>query len=368
MSNFRNGFKLFFSIILIIFFAAVITSISFYIFSAPKVVRITPNKGDIIICGELPITIEFDRPVERQQIEHSIFPEAYGEWKFEDPMIGDHFFRTITFIPAVNLKPDSNYQIKLTNIKSFLWFGQTGSFSYSFKTMPDTQNEIISFYNSIKNYKFTKEYKHVLTKDVVEKKPYIPSQVTLINIPFHWQNSPLSCEAASLKMALSAKGVNVSEKDIMNKIGYDSTVHNGNVWGNPYNAFVGDINGSMCSTGYGVYWTAVAKAANSWRPAEYFSNWTLKKLISEIKSGNPVIFWGVVPTGKLINCSWYTTDGQYIKAYKETHVRVIVGFVGDSNNPSKIIIKDPLCGDLYWNTSSFLTNWKIYDNSGVLIE
>jgi uncharacterized protein YvpB len=169
-------------------------------------------------------------------------------------------------------------------------------------------------------------------------------------------------------MALSAKGVNVSEDEIMQKIGYDATRHVGNIWGNPYSAFVGSISGSMCTTGYGVYWEPVAKAASNWRQAEYFSGWNIKDLTDAITLGNPVIFWGSIPTDKLTDCSWYTPKGEYIKAFKQDHVRVIVGFIGNSDNPTKIVIKDPLNGDLYWKTDYFLTNWNIYGNSGVVIK
>ena len=87
----------------------------------------------------------------------------------------------------------------------------------------------------------------------------------------------------------------------------------------------------------------------------------------EIESGNPVVVWGTMPVNNLSDCSWFTTEGKYIKAFRETHVRLAVGFVGDSENPSKIILNDPLSGRLYWDTSYFLTNWSAFDYSGVVV-
>ncbi len=107
-----------------------------------------------------------------------------------------------------------------------------------------------------------------------------------------WQDHPLSCEAASLKMALSGKGVFVSENEIMEKIGYDLTPCKDNIWTDPYQIYVGDINGKVCRTGYGVYWGPIAKAAQNFRLAEDFSNWKIEDLTREIKLGNPVIVWG----------------------------------------------------------------------------
>ncbi len=328
-----------------LFFIGLVTiaiAVVYFLAMPPRVVSVFPQDESSSLDISSPLIIKFNKPVERQKIIHSIAPEVYGEWKFEDPLIKNHLFRTMVFTPAVALKPNTIYKVMLGNITSSLSFGYVDSFSFSFTTAADG---ILNVANS-QNKK---------------------NQITLIKIPFDWQDSPLSCEAASLKMGLASRGVNISEKDIMEKIGYDKTIHRDNIWGNPNEAFVGDINGRMCTTGYGVYGKAVAKAANHWRPAEYFSNWTLNQLISEIKLGNPVIFWGVLPVGHLTDCSWYTPQGEYIKAFKETHVRLVVGFIGDPENPSTIIIKDPLQGDLYWPTAQFLTNWKVYDYNGVAI-
>lgn len=59
-------------------------------------------------------------------------------------------------------------------------------------------------------------------------------------------------------MALNFKGVNVSEDDLIPKVGFDKTPHNGNIWGNPYTAFVGNISGRQMVDGYGVYWGRAA--------------------------------------------------------------------------------------------------------------
>ena len=321
-------------------------------FSPPKVVSVSPLNDSVIISSDFSLEIEFDRPVARRELKHLISPQVYGEWKFKNPLFGNHFFTKLVFVPAVILQPASEYKVQLKNIKGLI-SPASNNFSFTFKTSPEY------------NKPFTIKDEH---KDINSVYTNSSNNVTMIKTSFHWQDYPLSCEAASLKMALSAKGVNVSEGDILEEIGCDKTPRKNDIWGNPYQKFVGNLNGEMCTTGYGVYWLAVAKAASNWRPSRYFSNWTVKDLVNEIKSGNPVIFWGVMPTGKLTNCSWHTVKGEYVKAYKETHVRLIVGFIGQADNPSKIIIEDPLAGELYWNTDKFLTNWKVYDNSGVVID
>ena len=335
----------------------------------PRVIAVYPEGSDNVPLDSK-LAIKFNKPIKRQEIKYLISPEAYGEWKFEDPLLEKHLFRTLVFIPAMDFDSDTSYEVKLEDIKGFGISGQN-DFSFSFKTKVAD----ISLSPEVKAEEEESPPMPEITQPALpEKKVEIKktevkpkTEMTLLKIAVDWQDDPLSCEAASLKMALAYKGVSVSEKAIMDKIGYDPTPHRGNIWGDPYESYVGDIRGQMCSTGYGVYWEPVAKAAKNWRTSESFSGWKIEDLIREIKAGNPIVFWGVLPTGTLTNCSWSTSEGKYVMAYKEDHVRLVVGFIGSSTNPTKIIINDPLSGRLYWSTDYFLQNWKAFNYSGVVI-
>ena len=193
----------------------------------------------------------------------------------------------------------------------------------------------------------------------------VQSQV-LLNIATDHQDKALSCEIASLKMALAGKGVSVSEDEITNIIGFDPTIRSGNVWGDPYTAFVGDINGHQNTTGYGVYWDPIAKAANHWRSATAFSGWTPAQLASEIQKGNPVVIWGTYGKGAYRD-DWVTPSGKQIVAWKGEHARTVVGFKGKADNPSAFIINDPIAGRLTWTTASLKSNWSAFGNSGVVV-
>ena len=168
-------------------------------------------------------------------------------------------------------------------------------------------------------------------------------------------------------MALSSKKVFVSEDQIMEKIGCDLTTRKDNIWGDPYKIYVGDISGKICSTGFGVFWEPIAQAANYWRPSQAFTGWNIEELISELNQGNPAVVWGTLPVSSLTDCSWHTSEGKYIKAYKQTHVRLAVGFIGPSENPLKIILNDPLSGRLYWSTDYFVSNWESFNSSAVVV-
>ena len=90
-------------------------------------------------------------------------------------------------------------------------------------------------------------------------------------------------------------------------------------------------------------------------------------LDKEIKNGNTVIVWGVIGNNAYQD-SWYTKDGKYIYAWKGEHARVAIGFIGDPNSPSKIILNDPWAGQIYLSTSAFLSNWNTFGRSGVVIK
>lgn len=336
--------------IIFIFLFALGSGIIYFFILPPRIIITNPPDQAQSIVLDSPLIIKFDKPVRRQKLEHFISPEAYGEWKFEDPLLKNHLYRTLVFEPAIDFKPNTQYQVELKNIINPLGIGLVNNFSFNFKTILSKES-----------------LKEKIIQSSSQPKSLAEPKLTLIDISVDWQDHPLSCEAASLKMALAQKGIYVSEDEIMKKIGYDLTPRQDNIWGDPYKTYVGNIDGKICLTGYGVYWEPVAKAANNWRQAEAFSNWDLKSLIKEIKLGNPVIVWGTLPVKTLHDCSWSTSEGKYIKAFQETHVRLAVGFVGEAENPSKIILNDPLAGRLYWSTPYFLTNWETFDYSGVVI-
>jgi len=314
------------------------------IIASPKVINVYPTSGQQNVELNSTLIINFDKPVNRKEILPSISPTAFGQWKFENPLLKEHLYKVLVFEPAIDFLPDTTYMIKIEGIKGFI-NTSNNSFSFTFKTIANSE-QILAVRNEATSTQ---------------------SEITLIKTTFNWQKYRLSCEAASLKMALSAKGINVSEDEIMAKVGFDPTPHENGIWGDPNLAFVGDINGKICSTGYGVHWGPVAKAANNWTEAEAFSGWNLEKLINEIKLGNPIITWGTLPVTTPHEYSWHTPQGKEIKTYRETHVRLAVGFVGDPENPAQIIMDDPLSGQIYWDTDYFLKNWQAFDFSGVVV-
>ena len=107
-------------------------------------------------------------------------------------------------------------------------------------------------------------------------RPFQPAGAIIDNVPFSKQVYSLSCEAASLQMALAYYGVNVSQDQILAEMGEDRRppmYDNGTlVWGDPYQTFVGNPNGYETAnpgdpnSGYGTYWPTIKAAALAFLP------------------------------------------------------------------------------------------------------
>ncbi|MFH1207551.1 MAG: Ig-like domain-containing protein [Patescibacteria group bacterium] len=269
------------------------------------------------------VRIAFDQPVDRNsaQAHFSISPAVAGDFSWDG--------NTMLFKPTSPLAFNFSYSVLISKDVS----GTSAGFEME------------------KDYSFSFSTEQSITK---------------LTVAFDRQDHKLSCEFASLSMALKYKGANIGEAPLINIVGFDPTLKSNGVWGNPNVAFVGDIDGHQPSTGYGVYWDPIAIAAKAYRMARAFSGWKVADLTAEIKKGNPVVVWGTAGSGKRID--WKTPQGGNVVAVSGEHARVAIGFIGPAENPTKIITMDPLYGEKYFTRSSFEWNWGLLGNSGVVVE
>lgn len=293
----------------------------FLTIGAVRLARSSPADGNAGVGIKSPVRVTFD-----QEVDHA---SAEGAFRIEPSVEGALSWdgTTLSFTPKNPFAFQTTYRATVApGVKSVRGLDSREAFTFSFTTVAETVK---------------------------------------LPIPNDLQDHALSCEAAALKMALAGKGVRVTESDIMARVGYDRTPHRGDVWGDPYLAFVGDINGRQNTTGYGVYGDPIAKAANGWRPAEAFTGWTSAQIAKEIAAGNPVIVWGVYGNG--YEDSWHTPAGKAIYAWKGEHTRTVIGFVGSPEDPQKFILNDPYVGQITWTRARFEQDFRIFGNAGVVV-
>lgn len=186
-------------------------------------------------------------------------------------------------------------------------------------------------------------------------------------VPYHKQEHALSCEVASLLMALQYYEVKVSESDLIRDLNFDTKQSRtrANIWGDPDLGFVGNIDGKIPNGGYGVYEQPILKLALLYRYARVITGIGLTELLKEVEAGHPVIVWGCVASCKDI--SWQTASGKNVKAVYSEHTRLLIGFTGTAENPKSVILQDPIYGTIYMTKQNFLADWAVLDNKAVVV-
>ncbi len=187
----------------------------------------------------------------------------------------------------------------------------------------------------------------------------------VLPVPFHRQEHSLSCEVATLKMALGSFGIDVAEAEIIRYLPFDSTPRRAGVWGNPDEGFVGDIDGVMLVSGYGVYADPIARLGLRWKRTEVLRGASAADIARHIAAGRPVIVWGYYGRGGLF--TWMTPGGESIAAVDGEHTRVVVGFSGPLQAPTGFSLLDPITGVLHWSTKKFMHNWETLGCMAVVV-
>ncbi|MBJ7594655.1 MAG: C39 family peptidase [Candidatus Dormibacteraeota bacterium] len=164
------------------------------------------------------------------------------------------------------------------------------------------------------------------------------------------QQHALDCEAAALQMALSAVGINVSQATLLAQFGTDlraPVMRNGAPaqWGDPYQTFVGNVDGNFVITGYGVYYPPIVKAASdNGASAEGGEGWQPAQLYKAVAAGHPV----VVRVPHLLAPAsvgyWTAWDGRQVWYSHRDHAQTLVGFDYGS---STVTLADPADGQLH---------------------
>jgi uncharacterized protein YvpB len=294
-------------------------SFSFTTLGHVRVSSVSPRAGAGGVRVGTPITITFDQPVDHASAESnfSLTPTAPGSFSWSD--------RSMTF--STTLERDTGYTVSAApGVHSLIGLDLANNFSSSFQT---------------------------------------EESVTQLNIPVYYQQHALSCELASLKMALNFKSVGVSEDSLWDQIPKETAARDGNTWFDPDQVFVGDVNGQQNSTGYGVHVGPILQLASGYRSARSATGWSMQQLAQSLADGNPVEVWGVAGSGKAD--SWTTPGGRQVNTVVGEHARLLVGFTGKVSHPTSFIINDPIFGRLKWSVSQFRANWAALGNMGVAI-
>ena len=178
---------------------------------------------------------------------------------------------------------------------------------------------------------------------------------TFIGVPTYTQQRNLSCEYASLVIAMGAFGADVSEWDLDGIVGWSANPH----WG-----FRGDITGWWGNTDdYGVYAEALVPGLNAYGFSGdvFYGQGDSGALTSRLDNGEPTLVW----LGYWGDTSFYdsTDDGSAFKLAAGEHVVVAYGYDADG-----VYASDPASGTTrFYGWHYFLSMWNVLDGMALAV-
>lgn len=152
--------------------------------------------------------------------------------------------------------------------------------------------------------------------------------------PIIKQDLALDCESAALEVALAVQGIHVTQDQILASLPRDNRqVQLGpdgypERWGDPFVAFVGDVNGYEPSfTGYGVYYPPVAAAAKRYgAQVQAGLGWTVPEITLQLREGNSVVVWLTSDFKAHTPRYWTAWDGRRIPWAVGEHAVPVTGY------------------------------------------
>jgi uncharacterized protein YvpB len=192
----------------------------------------------------------------------------------------------------------------------------------------------------------------------------------VLDVPWYHQAFELSCESASLRMALASEGIATTDQAILDIVGADlsrATFVNGALrWGDPYVSFVGNVNGSeIALTGYGMYYPTVVKAANQLggHVLAQGEGITPQQVYEAVLAGHPVVTWVTYQWVILKRQDYVAFDGRVIPyAGPGEHAVTVVGV-----DPTRLLINNPWSGPEWVSKAVFEQVYSTYNQMAVVL-
>jgi uncharacterized protein YvpB len=152
--------------------------------------------------------------------------------------------------------------------------------------------------------------------------------------PIIKQDLALDCESAALQVALAVRHIEVPQDRIFASLPQDPRpVQLGADgypvrWGDPFTAFVGDVNGyEPRFTGYGVYYAPIVAAAERYgATADGHTGWTIAEIVAQLRLGNAVVIWLTSDFKAHIPRFWTAWDGTRVPWAIGEHAVPVIGY------------------------------------------
>jgi uncharacterized protein YvpB len=192
----------------------------------------------------------------------------------------------------------------------------------------------------------------------------------ILAVPWYQQAYELSCEEASLRMALAHESISTTDAIIINIIGIDTRSatfdHGAMRWGDPYVTFVGDPNGSETGvTGYGTYYPTIARAAVTLGGQVLSAGEGIAPaaVYDAILHGHPVVAWVTYGWVTTVRDDYVAFDGRPVPyAGPVEHAVTVVGV-----NEASVLVNNPISGPEWVSKSTFEAAYSTYQQMAVVL-
>lgn len=107
----------------------------------PRIINSTPSEGSYMSSGEEIIEVEFDVPVNTDEIKFNVSPEVEGDWVFEEAFPGSPVKRKARFYPKESFYPESEVVVYVVGMKQSWSGGKEHEQAIEFKSpkIPDIE-------------------------------------------------------------------------------------------------------------------------------------------------------------------------------------------------------------------------------------
>jgi uncharacterized protein YvpB len=197
----------------------------------------------------------------------------------------------------------------------------------------------------------------------------VMSQTHLVSgVTFIYQNHTLSCEEAATSMAMTHQGIYVSQDQILAEIGADTRPMyvdgQGRVrWGNPYQTFVGNVNGSESNwTGFGTFYPPLVRVAQAHgAKILQYGNMSAATIYARLIAGHPVVVFSTWDWQWHPRRDYLSFDGQWIPYIGPVHASHVYTAVGVS--PTHVLINDPIRGQFWVTKAAFEAGYSDFNEA-----
>ena len=277
---------------------------------------------------------------------------------------------------------DNHYKLLFTNVASYslILIILVAGFYLTFSSSGDTSNNQVLGANEQSDSAKPIEEKTTNKPTIEINNITVPNEKNL-NIKHIPAEYNLSSQAASLQMALAHYQIEVSQDEILEKIGYSTPLQPQKIgqeviWGDPTEGFLGNINGIFgstqtssieYSTGWGVDSQPVLKVAKNFlENSHILVDGSISEIKQSIANQHPVIIWHQPNTAKNESLTIKTNQGKKFELKHHT-VSLITGYQ-ETEEETVYFLNDPKQGQIKLKQSELINQWSKMNRQAIAVK